>query len=69
MERHDGFLEVKADQDATPLLETLRALSDAKQVDLFADGTNLQFEKFHPYLPRELLTQAVTPVETKGSEQ
>ncbi len=57
VERHDGFLEVKADQDATPLLETLRALSDAKQVDLFADGTNLQFEKFHPYLPRELLAQ------------
>ncbi len=57
VERHDGFLEVKADQDATPLLETLRALSDAKQVDLFADGTNLKFEKFHPYLPRELLAQ------------
>jgi len=57
VERHDGFLEVKADHDTMPLLKALRTLSGAKQVDLFTDGTNLQFEKFHPYLTPELLAQ------------
>ena len=57
VERHDGFLEVKAEDEATPLSEALGTIGDGAKVDLFLDGTNLLFEKFHPYLTPELLAQ------------
>lgn len=57
VERHDGFLEVKAEDEAPPLSEVLGAIGDGAKVDLFLDGTNLLFEKFHPYLTPELLGQ------------
>ena len=57
VERHDGFLEVKAEQKAPPLSEVLETIGDGAKVDLFLDGTNLLFEKFHPYLTPELLAQ------------
>ena len=57
VERHDGFLEVEADDGTPPVLEALRMLSEGEQVELFPDGTNLMFEKFHPYLTPELLAQ------------
>jgi len=57
VERHDGFLEVGGDEETPPMHEALRTLSEGKQIDLFSEGTNLLFEKFHPYLPPELLAQ------------
>lgn len=57
VERHDGFLEVEADKETPPLCEALRTLSQGQQINLFPDGTNLLFEKFHPYLMPELLAQ------------
>lgn len=57
VERHDGFLDVAADEETPPLDDVLRTLCEGKQVNLFTDGTNLLFEKFHPYLTPELLAQ------------
>lgn len=57
VEHHDGFLEVEADEGGPPLHDALKALSEGKSVDLFSKGTNLLFEKFHPYLTPNLLAQ------------
>lgn len=57
VERHDGFLEVEADEEAPPLPEVLGSIGEGNKVDLFPGGTNLLFEKFHHYLTPELLAQ------------
>lgn len=57
MERHDGFLDIKAGENAPPLVETLGRMASRAEVDLFSEGANLLFEKFHPYLTPNLLAQ------------
>lgn len=57
VERHDGFLEVKAGEEAPPLFEVLETIGKGAKVDLFPDSANLLFEKFHSYLTPELLAQ------------
>jgi len=58
VEKHDGFLEVKTDEEALSLRESLgRIAAGEEEVGLFMKGANLLFEKFHPYLSPELLVQ------------
>ncbi|MDZ5698693.1 DEAD/DEAH box helicase [Chelativorans sp. M5D2P16] len=57
VERHDGFLEVDAGEETPPVAETLARMAVGEEADLFTDGTNLLFEKFHPYLSPKLLAQ------------
>lgn len=55
VEQHDGFLHVERKDDAPEVVEALKTLADQEEPDLFAGGPNLMFEKFHPYLSRDLL--------------
>ena len=55
VEPHDGFLTARSKDDAPDLIETLGRIVGGEEVSLFTDQTNLIFEKFHPYLTRELL--------------
>lgn len=57
VESYDGFLGVKANSEAVSLPEALAHVAAGEEVNLFEDETNLQFEKFHPYLTPELLAQ------------
>lgn len=52
---HDGFLEVFGKDETPPLVDTLGALADGANANLFAHSPNLIFEKFHQYLTEELL--------------
>jgi ATP-dependent Lhr-like helicase len=52
---YDGFLEVTGQEETTPLPAALTSLAEGQEVDLFANQSNLIFEKFHPYLPPDLL--------------
>lgn len=55
VQTHDGFLEV-FDSDSSPdLRSALAEVAEGGQVDLFADGPNLHFEKFHKFLTEEFL--------------
>lgn len=55
VQTHDGFLEVFEKEETPPLTDTLSSLASGKNVELFTHSPNLIFEKFHPYLPEELL--------------
>lgn len=52
---HDGFLEVTQTEGLPCVLDTLEKISNGKELDLFASGSSLLFEKYHPYLTTELL--------------
>ena len=52
---HDGFLTVRAKDGIEVLWEVLSRLAKGEDCKLFTNQTNLIFEKFHPYLTRELL--------------
>lgn len=55
VESHDGFLTVRAKDDAPELDDVLARIASGEECFLFNEQTNLIFEKFHPYLTRELL--------------
>lgn len=55
VEQYDGFLQVEAGDETSPLTEVLKRIGEGEDVDLFAGAGNLLTEKFHPYLTRELL--------------
>ena len=55
VEPHDGFLTVRNKGDGPDLIEILHRMAAGEEVDFFNDETNLIFEKFHPYLTRDLL--------------
>lgn len=55
VQTHDGFLEVFGNDEIPYLIDTLSSLASGKDMDLFAHSPNLLFEKFHPYLPEDLL--------------
>ena len=55
VETHDGFVSVVARDEAADLKKALREIATGGDVELFGDQTNLIFEKFHPYLTRDLL--------------
>lgn len=55
VETHDGFLTVRAKDDAPQLGDVLARIAAGEECALFDEQTNLIFEKFHPHLTRELL--------------
>ena len=55
VEPHDGFLTVRARDDALDLPHTLARIATGEDCGLFNDQMNLIFEKYHPYLTRDLL--------------
>jgi len=55
VETHDGFLTISSKDDANDLNATLKRIASGEPVGLFGVQTNLVFEKFHPYLTRDLL--------------
>jgi ATP-dependent Lhr-like helicase len=55
VETHDGFLTIRSKDDAIDLPDTLCRIASGEDCALFGDQTNLVFEKFHPYLTRDLL--------------
>jgi len=55
VEPHDGFLTVRAKDGIEVLWEVLSRIAEGEMLELFNDQTNLVFEKFHPFLTRELL--------------
>ena len=55
VEQYDGFLQVEAGDENSPIIEVLKRIGEGEGVDLFAGAGNLLTEKFHPYLTRELL--------------
>ena len=55
VQTHDGFVEVQTGRDGPTLEEAIRDISVNQERELFSAGTNLIFEKFHPYLSDELL--------------
>lgn len=55
VESHDGFLTVSWKDASFDLVGTLRLIAAGEEFSLFSDQTNLTFEKFHPYLTRDLL--------------
>lgn len=55
VQTHDGFLEVFRKDESPELIDVLSALTDGKEMDLFAHSPNLLFEKFHPHLTEDLL--------------
>lgn len=57
VEQYDGFLEVYSADADLPLQRTLEALAGGADPKLFAGKPNLIFEKFHPFLPDDLLQQ------------
>ncbi|MEM7665849.1 MAG: DEAD/DEAH box helicase [Pseudomonadota bacterium] len=57
VQTHDGFLEVFAKDETPPLIDVLSNLAGGVETDLFAHSPNLLFEKFHPYLPHNLLQE------------
>jgi ATP-dependent Lhr-like helicase len=57
VDQHDGFLEVDMSQTNTDLRAILNAIANGQAVDLFAQSVNLLFEKYHPFLTRDLLKQ------------
>lgn len=54
---YDGFLEVsgKDNSNHRNLMHTLESIAQGDGMDLFGCEPNLEFEKFHPYLTKELL--------------
>lgn len=55
VQTHDGFLELNGkDVQAAPR-DALQQAAKMQAADLFETDTNLQFEKFHPYLSTPLL--------------
>ena len=59
-ETHDGFVSVVARDEEADLKSVLMELATGSEVQVFGDQINLIFEKFHPYLTRDLL-QADAP--------
>lgn len=57
IEQHDGFLAIEAGKESPPLTHVLTDIADGKPLDLFAHTPNLLFEKFHPYLAKNLLQE------------
>ena len=55
VQQHDGFLQVESNDDIPSLSATLERLADGDEIDLCSGAGNLMFEKFHPYLSRDLL--------------
>lgn len=55
VEPHDGFLTVRAKDGIEVLWEVLSRLAKGEDCKVFTSQTNLIFEKFHPYLTRDLL--------------
>lgn len=55
VETHDGFVSVVAQDETTDLRSVLQGIATGGEVELFGDQTNLMYEKFHPYLTRDLL--------------
>ena len=55
VEQYDGFLQVEAGDETSPIIEVLKRIGEGEEVDLFAGAGNLLTEKFHPYLTRKLL--------------
>ncbi|WP_323009809.1 DEAD/DEAH box helicase [Paracoccus sp. (in: a-proteobacteria)] len=55
VEPHDGFLTVRAKSKAPDLTDTFGRIASGEDFALFNDQTNLIFEKYHPYLTRDLL--------------
>jgi len=55
VESHDGFLTVSSQDEEHDVNGTLQRIAMGEAVSLFGDQTNLIFEKFHPYLTRDLL--------------
>lgn len=55
VETHDGFLTISSKDGAHDLNDTLLRIATGEPVSLFGEQTNLIFEKFHPYLTRDLL--------------
>jgi len=57
IEQHDGFLAVVSTDRTPNLADALGRLADGANANVFPDTANLIFEKFHPYLTRDLLKQ------------
>ncbi|TPW30280.1 DEAD/DEAH box helicase [Pararhizobium mangrovi] len=57
VEPHDGFLTINENDDGPVVTEALARLAGEEEREVFGDGANLIFEKFHPYLSRELLVK------------
>lgn len=55
VECYDGFLTVISTDESRNLAATLTRIAAGAEINLFSNQTNLVFEKFHPYLSRELL--------------
>ena len=55
VEAFDGLLSVTLNEDGQDLRGTIHRLALGQITKLFSDQTNLLFEKFHPYLARDLL--------------
>lgn len=55
VEAFDGFLSVTSKDDGQDLRGTIHRLALGEITKLFGDQTNLLFEKFHPFLARDLL--------------
>ncbi|OZB17250.1 MAG: ATP-dependent helicase [Hyphomonas sp. 34-62-18] len=56
VETHDGFLTVTSKDRIGELYDRLKHIADGDHEPLFGAQTNLVFEKFHPFLTRDLLT-------------
>lgn len=55
VEQHDGFLLTVTPNKGPALHSVLRRIADGEEVELFAEATNLRFEKYHRYLSDDLL--------------
>jgi ATP-dependent Lhr-like helicase len=55
VETHDGFVSVVTLDEVIDLKRGLQGIVTGGEVELFGDQINLIFEKFHPYLKRDLL--------------
>ncbi len=52
---YDGFVEVRKNEADIELEDALAVIAESEELSLFDQPTNLQFEKFHPYLSTDLL--------------
>ncbi|MCH8521956.1 MAG: DEAD/DEAH box helicase [Glycocaulis sp.] len=55
VETHDGFLTVRSKDALEQLQARLMLIAEGGHKPLFSEQTNLLFEKFHPFLTRDLL--------------
>ena len=55
VDAYDGLLEVDIKKADTSLENALKAMQASDEPEVFAENTNLVFDKFHPFLNRDLL--------------